>query len=34
MEHDIRPCGQYWVLDDAPTHKVKRIEVNPGGRLS
>ena len=34
MEHDIRPWGQYWVLEDAPTHKVKRIEVNPGGRLS
>lgn len=34
MEHDIRPWGQYWVLEDAVTHKVKRIEVNPGGRLS
>jgi mannose-6-phosphate isomerase len=34
MEHDIRPWGQYWVLEDAKTHKVKRIEVNPGGRLS
>lgn len=34
MEHDIRPWGQYWVLEDAPTHKVKRIEVKPGGRLS
>lgn len=34
MEHDNRPWGQYWVLDDADTHKVKRIEVNPGGRLS
>lgn len=34
MEHDIRPWGQYWVLEDADTHKVKRIEVNPGGRLS
>ena len=34
MEHDVRPWGQYWVLDDAETHKVKRIEVNPGGRLS
>ena len=27
MEHDIRPCGQYWVLEDASTHKVKRILV-------
>ncbi|TVZ28213.1 mannose-6-phosphate isomerase [Gillisia sp. Hel_I_86] len=34
MEHDIRPWGQYWVLEEADTHKVKRIEVNPGGRLS
>lgn len=34
MENDKRPWGQYWVLDDRDTHKVKRIEVNPGGRLS
>lgn len=34
MEHDERPWGKYFVLDDAPTHKVKRIEVKPGGRLS
>lgn len=34
MENDIRPWGQYWVLDDSDTHKVKRIQVNPGGRLS
>ena len=34
MEHDIRPWGEYWVLEDANTHKVKRIQVNPGGRLS
>ena len=34
MEHDIRPWGEYWVLEDADTHKVKRIQVNPGGRLS
>lgn len=34
MEHDIRPWGEYWVLEDADTHKVKRIKVNPGGRLS
>lgn len=34
MEHDIRPWGEYWVLEDPPTHKVKRIQVNPGGRLS
>ena len=34
MEHDIRPWGEYWVLEDADSHKVKRIQVNPGGRLS
>ncbi|WP_027377822.1 phosphomannose isomerase type II C-terminal cupin domain [Kaistella palustris] len=34
MEHDVRPWGQYWVLEDAETHKVKRIMVNPAGRLS
>lgn len=34
MEHDLRPWGQYWVLEDASTHKVKKIEVKPGGRLS
>jgi len=34
MEHDIRPWGEYWVLEDTPTHKVKRITVKPGQRLS
>lgn len=34
MEHDIRPWGEYWVLEDTDSHKVKRIQVNPGGRLS
>jgi mannose-6-phosphate isomerase len=33
-KHDIRPWGEYWVLEDADTHKVKRIVVKPGGRLS
>ena len=33
-EHDERPWGSYTVIDDAPTHKVKRIEVSPGKRLS
>jgi mannose-6-phosphate isomerase len=33
-EHDVRPWGSYTVLDDAPDHKVKRIEVKPGCRLS
>jgi mannose-6-phosphate isomerase len=31
---DRRPWGTFTVLDDAPTHKVKRIEVLPGKRLS
>ena len=29
-----RPWGSYLVLSDRPDHKVKRIEVNPGKRLS
>lgn len=29
-----RPWGSFEVLDDAPTHKVKRIQVHPGQRLS
>jgi mannose-6-phosphate isomerase-like protein (cupin superfamily) len=34
-EHDERPWGMYTVLDDgAPDHKVKRIVVRPGKRLS
>lgn len=33
-EHDERPWGSYTVLDDADAHKVKRIEVSPGSRLS
>ncbi len=34
-EHDERPWGSYTVLDDeAPDHKVKRIVVHPGRRLS
>lgn len=34
MENDKRPWGEYWVLEDAQTHKVKKIMVNAGGRLS
>lgn len=34
-EHDERPWGSYTVLDDeAPDHKVKRIVVRAGKRLS
>jgi len=34
MEKDQRPWGHYIVLADEPGHKVKRIVVNPGQRLS
>jgi mannose-6-phosphate isomerase len=34
LEHDERPWGSYTVLEDASDHKVKRIEVLPGKRLS
>jgi mannose-6-phosphate isomerase len=33
-ETDHRPWGSYTVLDDGETHKVKRITVLPGKRLS
>jgi mannose-6-phosphate isomerase len=33
-KHDERPWGSFTVLDDAPGHKVKRIVVHPGRRLS
>ena len=33
-EHDDRPWGCYDVLEDEPSHKVKRITVSPGSRLS
>jgi mannose-6-phosphate isomerase len=33
-ETELRPWGSYTVLDDNPTHKVKRITVLPGKRLS
>lgn len=34
LEHDVRPWGEYFVLEDAPDHKVKRLVVWPGKRLS
>ncbi len=33
-EHDERPWGSYTVIDDADSHKVKRMVVAPGKRLS
>jgi mannose-6-phosphate isomerase-like protein (cupin superfamily) len=34
LERDDRPWGYYVVLSDEADHKVKRIVVNPGARLS
>lgn len=31
---DERPWGSYVVLDEEPDHKIKRIVVHPGKRLS
>lgn len=33
-EVEERPWGKYFVLEDEPDYKLKRIEVNPGQRLS
>tara|TARA_Y100001935_G_C16937608_1_gene328507 strand:+ start:88 stop:438 length:351 start_codon:yes stop_codon:yes gene_type:complete len=33
-ESEKRPWGCFFVIHDEPTYKLKRIEVNPGGRLS
>jgi mannose-6-phosphate isomerase len=33
-EHDRRPWGRYVVLEEGPGFKVKRIDVEPGRRLS
>lgn len=34
LEYDERPWGHYQVLEDADSHKVKRLVVAPGHRLS
>ena len=34
MEFDERPWGSYLVLADEQDHKVKRIVVRPGNRIS
>ena len=34
LEHDERPWGSFTVLEDATGHKVKRLEVFAGKRLS
>ena len=30
----LRPWGRYFILDDKPGYKIKRIEVDPKARLS
>ena len=34
MESETRPWGSFHVIDEVKDFKVKRIVVNPGGRLS
>ena len=34
LEIGERPWGKYYVLEDEAHYKLKRIEVNPGQRLS
>ena len=34
IESEERPWGRFFVLHDEPTYKLKRIEVDPGERLS
>ena len=34
IESEERPWGRFFVLHDETTYKLKRIEVDPGGRLS
>ena len=34
IESEERPWGRFYVLHDEPNYKLKRIEVDPGGRLS
>jgi mannose-6-phosphate isomerase-like protein (cupin superfamily) len=33
-KHEVRPWGEFWVLDDGELAKVKRLEIRPGKRLS
>ena len=33
-ENETRPWGHYQVIDEQPTHKIKRIWVTPGQQLS
>lgn len=34
LESEERPWGRFFLLHDEPTYKLKRIEVDPGCRIS
>tara|TARA_Y100001970_G_C14202169_1_gene841756 strand:+ start:941 stop:1291 length:351 start_codon:yes stop_codon:yes gene_type:complete len=34
IEREVRPWGRFFVLHDEKKYKIKRIEINPGERLS
>ena len=34
IEKEERPWGRFFVIHDEPNYKLKRIEVDPGKRLS
>ena len=34
LEKDERPWGRYFVIQDESNYKIKRIEIEPGHRLS
>ena len=34
LEKEDRPWGTFYVIHNEPMYKLKRIEVNPGSRLS
>lgn len=34
LPENVRPWGRYDILEEQQGHQVKRITVNPGGRLS
>ena len=34
INNSERPWGRYYVIEDNENYKIKRIEVNPKGRLS
>ena len=34
IESEERPWGSFYVIHDEKTYKLKRIEINPGQRLS